>query len=241
MKIHFTKPDFFIFLFAILPLSFISAQRGDIVEENRYIEFFDAISVSGGIDLYLTQGNEHKIKIVANDDMMKDIETELDGSKLIIGMKRNKSWWGNNKKDPIKVYVTFEDLKHINASGGSDVFGETKIESDELSIKGSGGCDIKLEIMAQSLVCSTSGGSDLYLEGKVENLEATSSGGSDLNARDLEVQDCYLQSSGGSDAEVTVYGDLEVSASGASDAYIYGSPNIISKKSSGASDIHIRS
>lgn len=242
MKIHLTKPDFFILLFALLPLCGTLAQRGDIVEENRFIEYFDAISVASGIDLYLTQGNQYALKIVADEDIMEEIKTELDGNQLMIGMKKN-NWWkdGWHNRDPIKVYVTFEDLNYISASGGSDVFGETMIKTENMTIRSSGGSDVKLHIEANELTCNTSGGSDLDLEGKVENLEATSSGGSDLNAKDLTVQNCYLQSSGGSDAKVTVYGDLEVRASGASDAYIYGKPNIISQQSSGASDIHIRS
>ena len=243
MKTQSTKPGFLILLL-MLALSISSiAQRGDIIEENRYIDQFDAVSVSAGIDLYLTQSNKHSLKIVAEEEIMEHIITELNGDELVIKMNNNgsRSWWRNMRNtEPIKVYVSFQEIKYISASGGSDVHGETVIASDQLAIRGSGGSDIKLEIDATGLECNSSGGSDLYLSGKAATLEAKSSGGSDLNARDLVVQNCYLTSSGGSDAKVTVEGEIEVSASGASDAYIYGNPKVISRRASGASDIHFR-
>jgi len=235
-----TKPGFLLFV-TLLALNQICAQRNS--EENRYIDHFDQVAVSAGIDLYLTQGNEHKLKVVADDDIMDEIVTELDGDRLIIKMKNKSHWnwrnWKNN--DPIKVYITFENLESIKASGGSDVYSESQISGEEMDVHASGGCDMRLDLQLDQLYCQTSGGSDLYLTGRVKSMEAYTSGGSDLHAKDLDIGNCVLESSGGSDAKVTVNGELEVRASGASDIYIYGNPKILSKRSSGASDIHIRS
>lgn len=240
-----TKPGFFCFiLFSLFSLHQLDAQRNkNLSEENRFIDHFDQIAVSAGIDLYLTQGNDHKLKVVANDAMMDDVITELEGDKLIVKMKNKSQWnwrnWKNN--DPIEVHLTFETLKSIKASGGSDIYSQNQLRFEEFEIIASGGSDVKLDLDLEQLYCQTSGGSDLYLSGRVNAMEAYTSGGSDLHAKEFKIGNCILESSGGSDAKVTVNGELEVRASGASDVFIYGNPKIMSKRSSGASDIHIRS
>ncbi len=237
------KPGFFIFLLVFVWASITSAQSNDdLAEENRFIDHFDAISVSGGIDVYLTAGNKPSVKVRGDQDMLDKVVTELDGDMLVIRMKKNTNWrlnWRN--RNEMQVHLTYQALKHITSSGGSGVYTQNTLKGSTLSIKGSGASDLRLDVDLDELICFSSGGSDANLTGRVKNMEVIASGGSDVHARDLEVENCTIEASGGSDTKITVNGDLEVSATGASDVYVYGNPKIITKRSSGASDIHIRS
>ncbi len=219
----------------------ISAQRS--IEQDRRLGNFDAIEVSSGIDVYLSQGNGHELRVVADPDLMDDIVTEVSGNTLRIKMKGRKwsGWNWSKSRESSKVYVTMQDLTELTASGGSDIVSETRFSGDQLAIETSGGSDVELNLKYNQLEARTSGGSDLDLEGTVGVFQVHASGGSDCSAQDLEVTDrCSIYASGGSDTDVTVYGDLQVDASGASDVHVYGDPKNVRQSASGASDVYIK-
>lgn len=222
-----------VFLFCTLFCT-LSIQVSAQSTQDRNVDQFDAIQVSAGIDLYLKQGGNTSVKVKASSEVIDDIQTYVENGKLIIKMK-NKNYrnWGRAKKE---VYIVLDDLKQISASGGSDIYSE-ELNLDELSIRTSGGSDISLKIEVDYLMLSMSGGSDIDLSGKANKLEVKASGGSDLSAKKLEAKDCKITTSGASDASIYVTGDLTMSASGASDIYYSGRPNIISSRSSGGADI----
>ncbi|MBX2816546.1 MAG: DUF2807 domain-containing protein [Saprospiraceae bacterium] len=217
--------------------------QAQVVKEDRNVGSFDAIEVGGGIDLQMTQGNGHEVRVEAREKDMDNIVTEVSGGTLRIRMKKNtrSNWnWGKNTGQ-IVVYATFRDLEALKASGGSDVIAKGTIEGDFLEIESSGGSDIELEVRYNAMECNGSGGADLDLGGSVREIRIDASGGSDIEARRLQVtEECIISASGGSDTHITVNGDLDVSASGASDVFIYGNPKHVRKHSSGASDIHMR-
>ena len=218
----------------------LTVQGQNMEEQNRNVSNFTTIAVSGGIDLYVTQGSRTKVTVKAPSDKIEDILTEVSGDRLVIKMEKgSRSNWSWGRDGKLEVHVTTSVLEGLTASGGSDVHGESNISSDELAINASGGSDIDLSLDVGTLKCETSGGSDLSLTGTADRFYASSSGGSDIKAKKLTAGDCTLSSSGGSDIYITVNGDLEVSASGASDVHVYGNPNIVSQSSSRSSDIHI--
>ena len=67
--------------------------------ETRNVKKFDAIEVSAGIDLFLSMGNRESIKVVADDDIIDNVKTEVRGGTLHVYMKNNNSWFNIfNKK-----------------------------------------------------------------------------------------------------------------------------------------------
>lgn len=227
----------FIVLISTLALTSFAQQR-----EDRNVGDFTKIEVGYGIDLVLTQGNSRDVEVTAPDDVIDKVITEVNGITLEIKMKKGKSSWSWGKKDEnISVAITMPELEGIAASGGSNVEARGTFRGDHLEIESSGGSDIELEIQYNSLACNSSGGSDVTLDGQVKEIRVTASGGSDIEAKQLEVSEvCNVTASGGSDTHLTVNGDLDVVASGASDVYIYGDPRTVRQSSSGASDVHIR-
>jgi hypothetical protein len=94
--------------------------------ENRKAKNFSAIKVSAGIDLYLTMGETESVKIVADDDIIDNIVTEVKDGTLRIYMKKG-NWfnWGGNKTR--KAYVSVKELNRLDASSGSDVISENTL------------------------------------------------------------------------------------------------------------------
>lgn len=205
--------------------------------ENRKTKSFNSIQVSTGIDLYLTMGNAEEVKIVADDDIIDNIITEVKDGTLKIYMKKTSffNWGGFNKTR--KAYVTVKELEAIHASSGSDVKTENTLKGENLKVKASSGSDIDLDLVYKNLSLDTSSGSDAKLRGKVKNFDAEASSGSDINAQDLESVICTVKVSSGSDATVNVSEELYARASSGGDIKYYGNPGTKDTDESSGGDI----
>jgi len=60
-------------------------------KETRKVGEFHGISVSSGIDLYITQKNIQEVRVEADEDDMDDLVTKVENGILKIYMK-NQSW-----------------------------------------------------------------------------------------------------------------------------------------------------
>ena len=223
-------------LFLLVALAMSSCignrNRAPLSRAVRDVAPFTTINVEDGIDIYLTIAKHESIEVETHEDMLDLLATEVDDGILHVYFKRSRPWFST-----ARVYVTTPEVHKITASGGSDVKGENTIETDHLTIKASGGSDIYLTVQVNSLNIESSGGADIHLSGNAQRIEARTSGGSDLKAADLTVKEAVLQSSGGSDIRITVTEALTANASGGSDIYYKGNPEIIKANSSGGGDV----
>jgi len=215
-------------VFSVSVISLKAQQNKDISITN-----FTEISVSSGIDLYLTQSNSENIRINAHPDLIKDVIIEKEGSNLRVRYKDGVNWGRLFKNQSIKVYINYKTLKGLSASGGSDVYTQNTLKTDRLSLSASGGSDLKLDVVTKDIEIHASGGSDIDLKGSATNMQASTSGGSDVNALNFVVDYAKVSSSGGSDANIHVNKALEASASGGSDINYKGNASV--KNNSGKS------
>lgn len=208
--------------------------------ENRNVRDFDAIKVSAGINLYISLGNNESVKVVADDDIIDKLKTEVRGGTLHVYMKDN-NWldnifnWGHSHSS--KVYVTARELKSIDASSGSDVKSENTLKGDVLKVEVSSGSDVNLDVVYKEISLSSSSGSDARLTGKAKYFTANSSSGSDINARNLQAQICKVSVSSGADASVTATGELKANASSGGDIVYYGNPEVVDINESSGGDV----
>lgn len=215
-------------VFAAAPIA--QAQQN----KNVSINTFDEITVSSGIDVYLTQSNSENIRINGHPDLLKNVLVQKTGSTLHISYKNNISWSRLFKGQSIKVYVNYKQLKAITASGGSDVYTQNTLKTDKLAINVSGGTDLKLQAVVRDIQIQSSGGSDIDLKGSATNMTIDVSGGSDIEALEFIVAYAKVSASGGSDTNINVTKALEANASGGSDINYKGNASV-KKTSSGRS------
>ena len=227
-------------LFSLLVTGLIttaSAQKtiNDANAEKRNVSGFHAIEVSGGIDLYLSQGEEAVAVTAAKTEYRDKIITEVkDGVlKIWFDWKHSSKFdWGNHK---MKAYVSFKNIDRLEGSGGSDISIDGSIKVSKLAMEISGGSDFDGKVETGELEIHASGGSDVRISGKAERLTIDASGGSDFKGYDLASDICNVEASGGSDVHVTVNKELSANASGGSDVYYKGTGLIRDLKTSGSS------
>jgi len=227
-------------LFTVLILLASCLQVAAADRQTRKITGFHGISVTSGIDLYLTQKNVEEVTVEAESEDLDKIITEVEGGVLHIYIKE-KSWLNLNwNSKPRKVHVSFKTLDKLDASAGSDVVTVSPIKVDNLRVDSSSGSDVKLEVNAGEMRVASSSGSDVTLKGNAGKLEVDASSGSDIDASDLSSKDCDASVSSGSDIDVNVTETLKANASSGGDISYSGNPKSKDINESSGGDVHGR-
>ncbi len=203
--------------------------NGNVVTEERNVSAdFTEVRGSAGLDVYLTQGDENKIVVEADENLLQYIETDVEDGKLHITTSENI---GHSKAK--KVYVTYKELTNVEASSGADVTVNSVIKSERLSLKSSSGADLKVEVFSKELSAKSSSGSDLKVSGKASSFTADASSGSEIDAKELFVATCNAEASSGAEVTVNVKDNLETHVSSGGNVNYYGDPiSVNSNKSS---------
>jgi hypothetical protein len=228
---------------AVVMSAFAFAQKTihDPNVEVRNISSFTAIEVSGGIDLYLSYGDEAAAVSAKDEKTRSRIKTEVKNGvlKIYYDSEGFRITMGNNYQ--LKAYVSYKTLKSVDASGGSDVKVDGKIKSSSLRLEISGGSDFSGKVEVDQMDIEQSGGADINISGTARKLTIDASGGSDLDGYDLVSDECTVEASGGSDVTITVTKTISAEASGGSDVYWKGGANIIKSETSGSGSVSHRS
>ena len=197
---------------------------------------FNAIKISGGIDLYLSQYSTESVAVSATSEKYREhIKTVVENNVLRIFYDGGNSWPSGNKK--LKVYVSFKNLELLDATGACDVEVAGTITVPALNLTMTGASDFKGAVKVNSLYMELTGASDVKISGTATNLSIQSTGASDVKGYDLITDVCTAKASGASDINITVNKELSAHASGASDISFKGTAIVKDKQSSGASSV----
>ena len=209
-------------LLALIPIS-LMAQSSKVINKKRDLSGFSSISISGGWDAVITQGESFSVTIEANKESMDNLRIEVKNETLYVSSERTFRFldiFRSRSSNIRKVYITLPLLQKITASGGSNILPQTSFSTENMKILLSGGSDLEsLSLDCQSLDCKMSGGSDANIHlVNGENVKITTSGGSDVSLSGISATLLNLQTSGGSDVKLEgTTTNLQVNASGGSD------------------------
>jgi hypothetical protein len=230
-------------LSALTALSIIGlAQGGKVIDDKnaqkRSVSGYHAITIGGGIDLYLDQSNSEGVAVSAGSASDRDkIRTEVVDGTLKIYMDSEGWNWPVHGNRHLRAYVSCKTLDRLHAGGGSDIYIQGVLKGEKLDLNLSGGSDMRGKIDGGDVSVNQSGGSDSYLSGVVSQLTIHASGGSDFHGYDLSTEVCHVEASGGSDVAITANKELKVNASGGSDVNYKGNAVLTDKRSSGSSSV----
>ncbi len=225
----------FIFLSVFCFCSIFTVSAGDEKTQIRNARDFSSVKVSAGIDLFLTMGDAESVKVVADNEIIDNIITEVEEGTLKIFVKNRPFSWNWNRTQ--KVYVTLKTLEKLDASSGSDVVSENLLKGNKIRISSSSGSDVKLNLEYDEVQMDSSSGSDAALSGTCRVFVAHSSSGSDINAPELRSKTCHVSVSSGADAVVFASEELEADASSGGDVRYLGNPKTKDINESSGGDV----
>lgn len=196
---------------------------------------FNAIEVSRGLDVYLTQDEMESIRVQADENLQNIITVEIENGVLNISAEDNISSAASKK-----VMVNFKTIERISSSSGSDVVSTHTIIADELKIYTSSGSDVELEVEVEHLICESSSGSDIKLSGTTNTFRAEASSGSDIKAAKLKAIKTTANANSGADITVNTSKELTAKANSGGDIKYYGNPEKVEKSDSPSGNIRKR-
>lgn len=226
---------------SILFLTSCNAQKygrikgsGNIINETRNVGSFEKVAVSGSFDVFLVKGNEGKLDIKIEDNLLAYLVTEVDNGKLKIKWKKGTSI---NTRKAVILTVYYKDIEAVSLSGSGDIIGKDLIKSNNFEVAVAGSGDIKLNVKTNEMDAAISGSGDIDLEGSSENFTAAIAGSGDIDAVNLKTDKAELRISGSGGITITVLNELIAKISGSGDIKYKGNPKIEDIKVSGSGDV----
>lgn len=222
----------------IFSLSAMAQTVHDANAEVRNVSGFKGVSVSGAVDLFISQGSTEAVAVSARDTKVRDrIKTEVREGILYISFD-SKGWKDWNMHDQkMKAYVTVKDINRLEASGASDVDVSGTLKTDNLKLTLSGASDFEGNIEAKNIQIRGTGASDIKISGSAETANIEMSGASDFKGYDFKIDNCKAEISGAGDMQLHVNKELEAEARGASSIKYKGDAVVKKSETSGASSI----
>lgn len=198
---------------------------GEITKESRNVGDFDKISLDGGIDLYLKQGDSISIAVEIDDNLIKYLRTTVEDRELTI--TETKSLCSKIKK----AYIVVPNLKKITINGAGSIIAKSPINFNYLAIEGNGASDVYFqELNCPNLSIDLSGSGDVKIDNGIGgNLAIRTSGAGDIRMTNFKTDSAKVEISGAGDVRIWPETFLLVKIFGAGDISYKGNPKILKK------------
>ncbi len=210
------KSIFFLLLVAVDFTSF--GQKAAVINDpnaqRRFLsESFSTISVTDGVELYLTQGSEESLAISASDaKYLERYKTEVTNGVLKIYYDNKGINWTGNEKRNLKAYVSFKTLQKINASGGAQVKMKSVLKGEKMECTFTSGSKFSGEVGVTELDVVQNSGSVFEITGNAGNLKVEVSSGASFKGYDLVTDYCDAKATSGGGVRINVNKELTVKA-----------------------------
>jgi len=211
--------------------------NGNMTQVTRDLKTYDAVHVSGFFDVFLVAGEEGKIELEGESNLLDHVITEIRGNVLDIKTENGVNLQPSNN-NMITITVPFKDLDEVNLSGSGDVVSRDRITATSFSTALAGSGDVVLEVEATTVKASLSGSGDLTLKGKTQEVELNLSGSGDIHAGELKATDADLSVAGSGDISLHCDGGtLKARVAGSGDIEYSGKPSREDSKVVGSGSI----
>lgn len=199
-----------------------------VSEQVRETRPFNAVYISGPIDVYLSQTDDESISVRADTNIHDQIITEVINGELRI-----------YTEDPIQhervldVYVNYKTLDSIHASAQSTLTGKGLFDNTDLKLTASGASEIKLQVNVNSLDLVMHNNANVQLAGTADQFDFLITGFGDLMAYNLVSKHCKAVVNTGKQspgiARINVEQTLDATIKGPRLVKYKGSPLITNK------------
>ena len=196
---------------------------------------FTRVQIGSAFEANVTQGDDYKVAVTVDDNIVEYLDVRVEGDTLRIGLKPTLVMGFRNTT--LRADVTLPDIAGLDVSGAARTRVTGLNTGKAVEIRVSGASQLTGDISSGEMNIDASGASRAELSGKTGRLEARASGASTLRLQDLASTDTRVEASGASNVTVNPSGRLTAEASGASNIRYTGSPTSVQADTSGASSV----
>ena len=185
---------------------------GNIISESRELNNFTSIILLGSIDVNIKTSESNNCVVVADDNLIPYIKTEVVNNKLNISL--NESYSSEEKL-----------VVNINTPN-----------YDEVSLSGSGNINI-LDFKNNNLSLNISGSGNIIGNGEVETLVVKINGSGNLMSKEIKSKFATITINGSGDAEVFASDSISAKINGSGNIKYFGNPENVDSIINGSGDI----
>jgi Putative auto-transporter adhesin, head GIN domain len=206
--------------------------NGNVQTERRTIsEKFTKVSVERGLEVIIEQGENVKVEVEADENLLKHITTKVENGTLIVSSDENIY---NAEAEVVRV--TMPTIESLETTSGSSISSKSVLKGLNLEVKSSSGSEININAEFDTISSESTSGSTISLSGKALKFTSASSSGSEIEAGDLLANEVITQSTSGSSIEVNPRVSLNAKASSGSSVEYKNTPRtIVKEETSGGS------
>ncbi len=227
---------------------------GDLVTEQYDFRDFTRVDVSHSFEVEIRRGDEFRVEVTVDDNLVDRLRVEQSGDAVRIGMDAGISF-GTATKRAIVVLPRLEAVSLSGASkgtvtgfagrqslnmtiSGASTMTLTDIEAGDTVLDVSGASRVSGDLLAEDVRLGASGASQIQLQGSGADAELEASGASKLTLGEFEIAVASVTLSGASNGTVNVSRTLDADLSGASSLTYMGNASVRTIQTSGASEIN---
>ena len=192
---------------------------------------FTKISVSSGVELYLTQGNETALAVSVSDSKYEErFKTEVVNGVLKIYYDNKGLTWANDKNRKLKAWLSFKELQKLTGSAGARVITTNDLSAGDFEMYFSSGSAFKGKLQVKSLLADVDSGAEVDAAGTAVKLTVSASSGAIFKAFDLVSEFCTASANSGGAIRIQVQKEITGSANSGGDIKYKGNATLIKGK-----------
>jgi hypothetical protein len=167
--------------------------KGEMVKEERKLDIIREVNMSVVGKVYIIQGNEQKVEIEGQKNILKILETRVDSGRLEIFFNKKYAFYRK-----LILNITLKDIEILKISGSSNMYSKTTINAQNLALKVSGSGSIALNgLLVTNLQSEIAGSGTIKLETiKAQNLKVKVNGSGLLKVNNLSVPNLQSEING---------------------------------------------
>lgn len=206
--------------------------NGIVSTQTRNVEgTFENIEVSSGIDLVVSQNENHSIEVKTDENIQSLIATKVQNGVLMV----TRSSAFRTSKNP-EVRVSLPLISSLKSTSGATIKSANTFKSELLTLSSTSGSTIKISVNANTVRMESTSGSDLHVSGTANKAVTSATSGSTIDARNLIVEAVDAQATSGSSTTIHPVQHLRAKAtSGATIKYTNVPKSIDKQENSGGS------
>jgi len=195
-----------------------NSDAGPMTTQNYALTGFTSVEVAGPDDVTIRRGDSFSITAKGPKAEIDRLEIKLDGSKLVIGRKREGfSFSSNDDDEDVEIAITLPKLDGVRLTGSGSIDADT-IDGDAIKAVLTGSGDLKVaKFDGRKAEITLSGSGDIEIgAGTIATGDLSVAGSGDIDAKGLVAQtlDIAIAGSGSVDAQATAKADISILGSG---------------------------
>jgi len=206
--------------------------NGQLETKRLELEKFEKLSLSTKSKIFLYQGPEQKIDVIAESNLIEYLSTKIKDGTWSVHFKECV-----DPTKPVEIHITLPVIRSLELNGASDLIASEVIKSEDLEVEVNGSAKLELTLEVKNLETDINGSGDIRYSGSVESHEIEISGAADIGAYELKSKHSKIVIRGAGDVKVNVETSLKIKIFGAGDIKYRGNPDQLEITKYGAGDV----